>query len=279
MEQTRPFLKWIGGKSRLIPQMRNYLPTLIDINTYYEPFVGGGALFFYLSPASSVINDVNANLIRAYRTVKDKPNELITFVKKLEYDYLKRGEDNRRIYYYKIRDEFNNGVSSEIKKTAYLIFLNATGYNGMYRENSQGEYNIPFGKYHRPRSLDEDNLLNVSKLLQKTRILNTDYSQAVKDAKRGDFVYLDPPYYPLSETSHFTKYNGNHFSETDHIRLKDTFCDLVNRGCKVLLSNSDTSFIRKIYKDYRKEKIQASRSVNCKAKGRGKITELLIMGG
>lgn len=273
--QARPFLKWVGGKGQLLAQFEQYYPK--DFNNYFEPFIGGGAVFFNLSPTKASINDVNTTLISAYKNIKDQPKEIIKILLKLENKYRNGDLENQKELFYKIREQFNKLSDSELKKTAYLIFLNKTCFNGMYRENSKGEFNTPFGKYKNPKILDRENILKVSKILEHTKLTSVSFEKAVANAKKGDFIYFDPPYHPLSETAKFTSYHKDNFSKEDQIKLRDVFAELDKRGCYVMLSNSYTDFINNIYRKYRCETVMASRAINCKASGRGKIKELLIM--
>lgn len=273
--KARPFLKWVGGKTQLLSQFEAYYPK--DFNNYFEPFLGGGAVFFDLSPVTAHLNDVNTTLIAAYKNLKNKPNEIVRILKRLDTQYKKGNIEERSILFYRIRESFNNLPSAEIKKTAYLIFLNKTCFNGMYRENSSGGYNSPFGKYKKPSILDQENLFKVSKTLKKVKLTSLPFEKALASTRKGDFIYFDPPYHPLNKTSNFTSYHKDSFTEDDQLRLRDIFVDLDKRGCFVMLSNSYTDFIKGTYKEFRQEVVMANRSINCKASGRGKIEELLIM--
>jgi len=272
---AKPFLKWVGGKKQILPQIRQYIPK--EYKRYFEPFIGGGALFFTLRPKIAHINDINKKLISAYRNIKNHPDKIIKCLENLQNEFYKKNDDDRKIFFYEIRNKFNDLEDDSTEKTSFLIFLNKTCFNGMYRENSKGKFNVPFGRYKNPRILDEKNIIAVSKLLQEVTITNDPFEKSVEGAKSEDFIYFDPPYHPLSKTSNFTGYSNGGFIEKDQEKLGEVFKELVGRGCYVLLSNSDTEFIRKIYKDYKIEVVSAARSINCKASGRGKINELLIM--
>jgi len=269
---VKPFLKWAGGKRKLLSKIQNYIPK--EFSIYYEPFVGGGAVLFYLLPKKAIVSDVSEELINVYRVIKNNVNELIEDLKR---------HKNEKEYYYKIRalDRENTFNSlSNVRKASRIIYLNKTCYNGLFRVNKKGYFNVPFGRYINPDILNEDNLRSVSQYLNENDIdiLNTDFEDVLKDVKKGDFVYLDPPYHPVSETSSFTSYTNNGFNEQEQIRLKKV-CDRLNKiGCKFLLSNSDSNLVMDLYKDYREtiEKVQVPRSINCKASGRGKINEVLI---
>ncbi|MGG3689052.1 DNA adenine methylase [Caldifermentibacillus hisashii] len=268
----QPFLKWAGGKRQLLPEIRKYIPK--RMGTYYEPFLGGGAVLFDLQPKKAVINDINSELINTYLVIKNNVDELIEDLRKHE---------NTSDYYYKIRDldRDKNRFSklSDVEKASRLIFLNKTCFNGLFRVNSQGQFNVPFGRYKNPNIVNEFVLRAVSHYLNnnEVKILNGDFADAVSSAKKGDFVYFDSPYDPVSETASFTGYTLGGFNKDEQIRLRDLFVDLDKRGCKVLLSNSATDFIKDLYKDYHIEIVSATRNINSIATKRGKIDEVLVM--
>lgn len=271
----KPIIKWAGGKRQLYHEIKKYIP--LDFNTYYEPFVGGGAVLFNLAPRSAVVNDSNTELINLYNVVKskDKLEQLITSLKE---------HKNTEDYYYKLREQDRNDSyarKSDIEKASRFIFLNKTGYNGLYRVNSKGHFNVPFGKYKNPDYVNEEGLRNVHHYLNNNDVtfLNKDFEDAVKCAKSGDFIYFDPPYDPLNETSSFTSYTKNSFGDSDQVRLRNLFIELYEKGCYVLLSNSDTIFINKLY-NYPGiiiKKVRAARNINSNAGRRGKITEVLVI--
>lgn len=272
---ARPFLKWAGGKRQLIAEITKYTPR--KYNTYYEPFLGGGALLFELQPKNAVISDSNSELINCYEVIRDQLNELIEDLRDHKYK-------NEESYYYNIRewdrnfDEYKSMLP--VKRASRIIYLNKTCYNGLFRVNSQGQFNVPFGKYKNSNVLDEAVLRAVSNYLgsKKVKILNTDFEKAVRSAKKDDFVYLDPPYDPVSDTASFTGYDVNGFNKDEQKRLKQVFDELTKRGCKVLLSNACTDFITNLYKDYTIgiEKVSATRAINSNAFKRGKIDEVLV---
>lgn len=270
---VKPFLKWAGGKRQLVPLIiENYLPKNHNYQTYYEPFIGGGALLFTLQPKKAVINDSNAELINCYKVVKDSVDELID-----DLEFHKNNDE----YYYAIRDwdrEESFQHKTPVQRASRIIFLNKTCYNGLFRVNSQGQFNVPFGRYKNPNILDKAVLKAVSKYLNDNEItiLNLDFQEAVKDARKGDFVYLDPPYDPVSDTASFTGYDVNGFNKDEQIRLKETFDNLNKQGCKALLSNAYTDFIKELYKDYKQTKILAIRAINSNAQKRGKVDEILV---
>ncbi len=272
---VRPFLKWAGGKRQLIPEiLASHLPEkkLTAKNTYFEPFIGGGALLFALQPQNAVLNDSNAELINCYQVIRDSVDELI--------EDLKRHE-NEENYYYAIR-EWDRGCDyqnkTEIERASRIIFLNKTCYNGLFRVNSSGQFNVPFGRYKNPNILDIAVLKAVSQYLQESqvRISNRDFEDCVRDARAGDFIYFDPPYDPVSETASFTGYDVNGFDKKEQIRLKKTLDDLTNRKCNVLLSNAYTDFIVDLYSEYKTTKISATRAINSNATKRGKVDEILV---
>lgn len=271
----KPFLKWVGGKTQLLSQFERLYPR--KYNNYFEPFVGGGAVFLYLTPPKAYLNDINKALIWAYKNIKKNPIEIISLLEILQKDYYKKSGRERENFYYSIREEYNNLSNESLNKSAYLIFLNKTCYNGMYRENSEGKFNVPFGRYKRPKILDKENLLVLSNTLKDVVLTTVNFEKAVEKAKKRDFVYFDPPYYPLSKTASFTSYSENGFLENEQIRLKKTFTNLDKKGAFVMLSNSYTDFIRNLYKDYKQVVVTANRAINCKAEGRGKIKELVIL--
>lgn len=267
-EDTYPIVKWVGGKRQLMYELEINMPK--TYNRYFEPFIGGGALFFYLQPDNAYISDMNEELINLYQVVRDNVDELITDLQK---------HDISKEYFMEIRnidrtEEYQNW--SNIQKASRFIYLNRTCFNGMYRVNSKGEFNVPFGHYKNPRILDENNLINCSNLLQRTEIKHADFSEILKKVKKGDFVYFDPPYVPLSETSSFTSYTKDGFDMDMQLSLRDVCDELDSMGVKFLLSNSDTQFVNELYENYNIKKVFASRQINANADGRGKITEVLV---
>lgn len=274
--QVKPFLKWAGGKRQLIPVLMAHFPKKTP-KVYYEPFVGGGALLLYLQYKNVVFNDSNSELVNCYEVVRDSIDELIealrTHVEQTDEDY-----------YYKIR-ALDRGrrfkETSKIDRAARIIFLNKTCYNGLFRVNSQGQFNVPFGRYKNPNILDEGVLRAVSAYLNgnKVKIENLDFSEIIKRAKKGDFVYLDPPYDPVSETASFTGYDVNGFSKEEQERLKKEVDEATDRGCKVMQSNSSTPFIHSLYSDprYKILVVPVSRAINSNALARGKVDEVIIL--
>lgn len=266
----QPVLKWAGGKRQLLIEIQKYIPN--KYNVYYEPFLGGGAVLFHMQPQRAVINDINEELINCYKVIKHNPKELLEDL---------RRHKNEKDYFLKIRelDRSNEyGMLTDIEKASRLIFLNKTCFNGLFRVNSRGEFNVPFGGYKNPKIADEIVINAMSNYFNNNEIefRNNNFSEALKDCKKSDFIYLDPPYDPISDSSSFTGYALNGFNKNDQISLKEE-CDRLNRiGCKFLLSNSSTQFIRELYKEYKIEIVSAKRNINSIASKRGEVNEVLI---
>lgn len=266
--QTYPLVKWVGGKRQLMFELLKNMPE--SYNRYFEPFIGGGALFFELQPENGYISDMNAELINLYSVVRDNVYELIQDLNKHEVT---------KDYFFKIRnldrtEKYN--TLSNVEKAGRFIYLNRTCFNGMYRVNAQGQFNVPFGNYKNPRIVDADNLINCSKLLKNTEIKCADFSEVLNKVKNGDFVYFDPPYVPLSETSSFTSYTKDGFNIDMQFKLREVCDELDSMGVKFMLSNSDTKLVHELYSSYKINKVFASRAINANANGRGKITEVLV---
>jgi len=272
----KPFLKWAGGKRQLLSEIKKHLPKDINKYTYYEPFLGAGAVFFELQPKKAVINDFNEQLILTYNVIKENVDELIEIL-------IKYQKKNNEVYYYKLRNldrdpkEFNKLTNTE--KAARLIFLNKTCFNGLYRVNSQGLFNVPFGKYKNPTICEENVLRQISDYLNscEIRILNIDFEKAVSTATKKSFVYFDPPYHSPDKTN-FTGYQAEGFDENEQLRLRDVILRLTNKGVKCLLSNSETNYIKELYNNdlFKIITVQAKRAINSDSAGRGNVNELLI---
>lgn len=265
----RPFLKWAGGKSKLIEQFVPFFPEKFE--RYYEPFLGGGAVFFYLCDrfprVPKFISDVNADLINTYLCVRDDVELVISLLDKHQLNHTKE-------YYYQVRAVKHD---DNFERAARLIYLNKTCFNGLYRENSKGEFNVPLGKYKNPNICNTELLRCAAIALRNTDISVKHFIDVLDWAEtEQDFVYFDPPYHPLSSTSNFTAYSRDFFGENEQVKLRDTFKKLSERGVKVMLSNSDCAFIRKLYSDFKTHEISAARAINSKTEKRGKITELLV---
>jgi DNA adenine methylase len=261
----RPFLKWAGGKRQLLPHLLRHAPR--RFGRYLEPFVGGGALYFALRPQQATLADVNERLIRTYRGVAGSVNEVMRLLKGYPYE---------PGFFYRMRAaEIDAGTDAEV--AAWFIYLNRTGYNGLYRVNWKNRFNVPFGRYANPTVCDEPTLRACAAVLAGTDILRADFEAVAVGAKRGDFVYFDPPYAPLSATSSFTSYTSHGFGEKEQVRLRDVALGLKKRGVHVLLSNSSAPFVRELYAEgFDVFEVPATRMVNSKGTGRGAIAELVI---
>jgi DNA adenine methylase len=268
VDKATPFLKWAGGKSQLLSQYQDYFPQPEEFGRYYEPFIGSAAVYFHLQPPHARLSDRNDKLIEIYKVVQRHVEDLILTLKQHIND-----ED----YYYQIRAQ-NPADLTPIQRAARLIYLNKTCYNGLFRENSQGEFNVPFGRYPNPTICDEKRLRTASLALQGVELCVADFEQAVEPAAPGDFIYFDPPYAPRSATSNFTGYHRDGFTTADQVRLAETFHRLAARGCRVMLSNATVPLVYELYdgRGYHFIQVQARRSINSKANGRGPIPELLI---
>lgn len=261
----RPFLKWAGGKAQLIQQYLPHFPRRFD--TYYEPFLGGGAIFFHLLPAQAILTDINPELVNVYCCIRDRVETVISLLQQHQQQHCQD-------YYYHMRSTVGQ---TEIEKAARLIYLNKTCFNGLYRENSKGEFNVPMGRYKAPKVCHPELLRTVSQALKNTTIAVQSFDAVLDCATSNrDFVYFDPPYHPISLTSRFTSYSRYSFHAADQVRLRDTFAHLAQRGVKVMLSNSDCPFIRELYQDFNVHTIVATRSINSNPQRRGKITEVLV---
>ena len=293
---AKPFIKWVGGKGQLLQQLEKQLPTDLHEEefTYIEPFVGGGAMLFYMlqnfmNIKQVVINDINRNLTEVYRVIKQEPEGLVHRLKHIEQQYLNiTTEDGRKNFYLEMRHRFNEEVLSSLDKSAIFIFLNRTCFNGLYRENAKGKFNVPFGRYANPTICNEEIIYADSELLNRfdVQILNGDFKDTAKaiDKTGLTFFYFDPPYRPLSATSSFNSYVKEDFNDDSQRELAD-FCRMLDRKENVrwMLSNSDCSaknpddtFFEDIYEGFDIQRVFASRMVNANASKRGKLTELLI---
>lgn len=288
----KPFVKWVGGKSQLVEQIEKMLPTDGEkvLTKYAEPMVGGGALFFSILSKYDFeelyISDINAELINAYQAVKNDVDNLIAKLNEMQMLFLPMDENGRKYFYYTVRERFNSTTLTEetaTEKAAQFIFLNKTCFNGLYRVNRKGQFNVPMGAYKNPTICDDENLSNIHEALQNVTIVCGDYSLSKSFIDKDTFVYLDPPYRPISETSAFTAYNTDAFDDNEQIRLAK-FIDEINlSGAKIVLSNSDPknvneddNFFDDLYKNYKINRVEASRAINSKGDKRGKINELLI---
>jgi DNA adenine methylase len=264
LRAPKPFLKWVGGKGQILHELKKSYPKAF--NRYFEPFVGGGAVFFDLLPERAAISDANKELVSCYNVVKSKVEELISILKLYKYE---------RELFYSIRDQDPQKLDV-VGRAARTIFLNRTGFNGLYRVNSKGKFNVPFGRYKNPTICNEDNLRACSKALKKVSIKSASFEKILDSAKAGDFVYLDPPYIPVSDTSYFTAYQRRGFGMDNQEKLAAVFDELAARNVYVMLSNSDVSWIHHRYRKHRVRVIKARRFVNSDTSRRGPVGEIIV---
>jgi len=273
---AKPFIKWVGGKRGLVPQLLPLIPK--KFNNYFEPFVGGGALFFelfnlgLLDGKQIYLFDKNEELINTYLVVKEKPHKLLKILNDFQKNHSKE-------FYYEVRkwdrkENFKN--LDKVLRAARFIYLNKTCFNGLYRVNKKGFFNVPIGRYKEPKIYDEELILNASYALANAHIEVADFSKILDLVQKEDFIYFDPPYYPLNETSNFTSYTDLAFLEDEQKRLYKIFRELDKKGCFVMESNSDTEFIKDLYKNYKIDIVYMHRFINSKKEGRGKISEVII---
>ncbi|HEV0243282.1 TPA: DNA adenine methylase [Streptococcus pneumoniae] len=268
----QPFTKWTGGKRQLLPVIRELMPK--TYNRYFEPFVGGGALFFDLAPKDAVINDFNAELINCYQQIKDNPQELIEILK-VHQEY------NSKEYYLDLRSADRDeriDMMSEVQRAARILYMLRVNFNGLYRVNSKNQFNVPYGRYKNPKIVDEELISAISVYINNNQleIKVGDFEKAIVDVRTGDFVYFDPPYIPLSETSAFTSYTHEGFSFADQVRLRDAFKRLSDTGAYVMLSNSSSALVEELYKDFNIHYVEATRTNGAKSSSRGKISEIIV---
>ncbi len=300
INEAKPFLKWAGGKTQLISTLEKYFPDEIKlsrtIDNYLEPFVGGGALFFYLvshyNIKNSYISDINQDLILTYLVIKKDPKKLISLLKNLHKEYVSDSKEERKVYYYQVRDLFNNSLEGfdyenysieHILRASQMIFLNKTCFNGLFRVNKKGKFNVPCAYPKNPLICDEENILNVSNALKNTKIVNANYLDSEDFIDENSFVYLDPPYRPLDLTNSFDGYSNLDFNDNHQKELGEFYKRISDKGAKVLLSNSDPknvnpndNFFDEIYKDFNIFRVDAKRYINSKGNKRGPIKEILV---
>ena len=293
-EKVRPFVKWAGGKGSLIQQLSNFYPYELRngiIETYIEPFVGGGAVLIDILQKYDVEQayafDINMDLINCYNVIKNNVEELITNLKQMEKEYLQLEQEERKKYFYNKRDEYNNYRLEEneqnIQRAAQFIYLNRTCFNGLYRVNKAGKFNVPIGNYKNPTICDEENLRNLSELIQNVQFQYGDYRRSMQYVTENTFVYFDPPYRPLNVTSGFTSYTKEDFNDDNQRELATFYRELNQRNAKLMLSNSNPkntnrkdTFFDNIYQGFNIDEIYASRMINANSNGRGKISEILV---
>lgn len=292
IKAAKPFLKWAGGKTQLIVEIEKSMPYELTKSkfTYIEPFVGSGAVLFWMlnnfpKLEKAVINDINEDLINAYRIIATKPKELISILQIIQNEYhnLEEKEEEKKEYYYEKRNLYNARMEEKSGQAALFIFLNRTCFNGLYRVNRNNGYNVPMGSYKRPTICDEQNIIAVNRALQKVEILCGDYQETLKEATRSSFFYFDPPYKPLSNSSSFNSYAKDEFNDDEQIRLRNFCAKLEKLGHKWMLSNSDVkgtemneNFFDEIYSDFSISRVRARRNINANPNKRGELNELLI---
>ncbi|MEI3402162.1 MAG: DNA adenine methylase [Clostridia bacterium] len=292
-EKIRPFVKWAGGKGSLIPQLNNFYPYELKngIIERYEPFVGGGAVLIDILQKYDVQEayafDINIDLINSYNVIKNNVEDLITNLKQMETEYLQLEQEERKNYFYNKRDEYNNyrleGIEQNIQRAAQFIYLNRTCFNGLYRVNKTGKFNVPMGNYKNPTICDEENLRNLSELIQNVQFQYGDYRRSMEYVTENTFVYFNPPYRPLNVTSGFTSYTKEDFNDDNQRELAEFYRELNEQNAKLMLSNSnpkntnkEDTFFDNIYQGFNIDEIYASRMINANSKGRGKISEILV---
>ncbi|HUY01384.1 MAG TPA: DNA adenine methylase [Candidatus Deferrimicrobium sp.] len=270
MDVPHPFLKWAGGKRQLLKQFDSHFPD--NYKNYIEPFVGGGTVFFYLLPEHTILIDKNEELINCYKVIQNHIEEIIQSLKQYR---------NEKDFFYTIRDADRNAIEfnkwTDIERASRTIYLNRCCYNGLYRVNSKGQFNVPFGKYKNPRFCDEENLRAVNYALKNVKIYHDNFEKCLDFAGKDDFIYLDPPYQPLSSTANFTSYTKEGFSENEQLKLLEVIKVLDKCGCKVMLSNSYNEFILNMYNEFNIITVNAKRAINSNAAKRGQIKEALII--
>jgi DNA adenine methylase len=271
--EPAPIVKWVGGKTRILSQLLPLLPPAVELMRHVEPFVGGGAMFFSRRPERALLCDTNAQLCATYAAVRDDVDGVIERLR-----VLSRGHDEDR--YYVLRHRYNHAKKlSDNERAALFIYLNKTCFNGLWRVNRSGDFNVPIGRYTDPPICVPETLHAASALLRRADLRCGDYREVVADARRGDFLYFDPPYDPLTPTASFTSYTASVFGADQQRELAETARGLVARGCQVMLSNSDTPFIRSLYKDFHVDRVKCSRAINSNAAKRGDVDEVIITAG
>lgn len=294
LEKIRPFVKWAGGKGSLIPQLNNFYPYELKngiIERYIEPFVGGGAVLIDILQKYDIQEvyafDINIDLINSYNVIKNNVEELIANLKQMETEYLGLGQEERKTYFYNIRNEYNDYElekdEQNVQRAAQFIYLNRTCFNGLYRVNKNGKFNVPVGSYKNPTICDEQNLRQLSQLIQNVQFQYGDYSRSMEYVTENTFIYFDPPYRPLNVTSGFTSYTKEDFNDENQKELATFYRELNDQNAKLMLSNSnpknvnvEDNFFEHIYQGFNINEIQASRMINANSNGRGKISEILV---
>jgi DNA adenine methylase len=267
--RAAPFVKWVGGKGRILAQLLPLLPPGVERMRHVEPFAGGAAMFFARGPERALLCDVNEALVHTYTTVRDRVGEVIEHLGRL-------AARHDQAQYYRVRERYNRGDWNGSERAAMFVYLNKTCFNGLHRVNRRGEFNVPAGRYKNPNIADAEGLRAASEALQGAEIRREGFEALLSYARPGDFVYLDPPYEPVSRTASFTSYAQDGFTQDDQARLRDVFTALTRRGCRCMLSNSDVPFIRELYREYRIDTAMAPRAVSCDATRRGPVSEVVV---
>lgn len=268
-----PFVKWVGGKGRLLGQLMPLLPPGVERMRHVEPFMGGGAMFFARRPERALLCDVNPELVSTYTMVRDRVEDVIA---ELDAHAAHHHRGDEATYYYEVRERYNRGRGDAAARAAMFIYLNKTCFNGLHRVNKKGEFNVPAGRYVNPRILDEEGLRAASLELKSAELRCAGFETLLASARPGDFVYFDPPYEPVSRTANFTSYAQEGFTQDDQTVLRDVFNELTRRGARCMLSNSDVPFIRELYRDHRIDIVAAPRAVSCDATKRGMVSEVVV---
>lgn len=272
--EAQPFLKWVGGKAQLLTKFDAFFPAQVD--RYFEPFIGGGAVFFHLKHRfprmRAFLRDINPELINTYRAVRDHPQQLM---RRLD-EHITRFRANREIYFYEVRAQHTLPEHEIVERAARMIFLNKTCFNGLWRVNARGEFNVPIGSHKNPNLYDRDNIMACSLALEHAHLDVMDFRLTLAETRRGDFAYIDPPYYPVSLTASFTSYAKEDFGVEEQNELHAVCASAAARGVRLMLSNSDVPFIRKLYRDFQIHTVQARRAINCDGTKRGEVNEVVV---
>jgi len=272
----KPLLKWAGGKRHIARELEAHFPSDWNSGTYIEPFIGGGAMFLHLNPNTAIIADLNNRLVNFYKHIQNDVEEIFSAISLIVTEFDIAPLDSKKDMYLNYRNRYNSSAPDSSTSSVFLYVLNKLCFNGLYRENSKSEFNVPFGQKKKFPPLSKEDFINVSRLLNHTEILNSDFEGTIARAKKGDFLYLDPPYIPINVTANFTSYNSEGFGIEDQQRLAKTMIELGKSGIRAMCSNSDTTLTREIYSNLKVATIQAPRMVSAKSSGRGSVSELII---
>lgn len=272
----KPLLKWAGGKRHIASKIEKYFPSNWREGVYFEPFFGGGAIFFHLEPKESIISDLNPRLIGFYKILKKQSDELLVEIKRISTKFNKVEESQKKNFYLDVREKYNNSENNSLESASLLYILNKLCFNGLYRENSKGLFNVPFGDKKVFPEIPIESFKKNSRLLKNTKIINSDFEKAIAEAKNGDIIYFDPPYVPVNQTSNFTAYQASGFPLDAQERLAKKMVELAKSNVRAICSNSDTEITREIFKGLNQFQISAPRMVSAKSSGRGTVTELVI---